>query len=184
VTAVGPDVLILRPSIINLDVTSPDTMEGGATYATSTGHATLTLELFDSVSSELLARVIDTQAGGETSPIGGSNKGVNQEDANRIMTKWAKLLATSLQNARATAKTAAPPAKAASPARVRAPPSNGAQPGRTAPLRVSAMALAISPETSARLLGTIIVLFFCASWAKASTACCATFSCTACSPPG
>ena len=34
------------------------------------------------------------------------------------------------------------------------------------------------------LLGTIIVLFFCASCAKASTACCATLSCTACSPPG
>ena len=35
--------------------------------------------------------------------------------------------------------------------------------GRATLLRLSAMALAISPETSARLLGTIIVLFFCAS---------------------
>ena len=34
------------------------------------------------------------------------------------------------------------------------------------------------------LPGTIIVLFFCASCAKASTARSATFSCTACSPPG
>jgi len=37
------------------------------------------------------------------------------------------------------------------------------QPGRATLLRLSAMALAIKPETSARLLGTIIVLFFCAS---------------------
>jgi len=53
-------------------------------------------------------------------------------------------------------------------ARKRVSHSDGAsekqrQLGRATLLRLSAMALAISPETSARLLGTIIVLFFCAS---------------------
>src|SRR5258708_988164 len=49
---------------------------------------------------------------------------------------------------------------------------------------ISAMDVAISEETSLMLPGTIMVLFFWASWAKASTARSATFRFTASWPPG
>ena len=60
----APDVLILRPALMNVQVTAPDIMSAGieATVVRSAGSATLYLELWDSVSRTLLARVIDGEA--------------------------------------------------------------------------------------------------------------------------
>lgn len=57
------DVLILHPAIIDLDITPPDIPVPGrsTTYVASAGAATLYLELYDSVSGEILARVVDRQ---------------------------------------------------------------------------------------------------------------------------
>ena len=57
------DVLIVRPAIIDLDITAPDTMSPGmeVTLVASAGEMTLYMELYDSLSSELLARVIDPE---------------------------------------------------------------------------------------------------------------------------
>jgi hypothetical protein len=103
VTATGPDVLILRPAIIDLDVTSPDTMEPGITrsYSATAGQATLFLELYDSVTSELLARVYDAE---QVEGMGGyfsvRNKASNYTDAERMLKKWANIIGTHLQAAR------------------------------------------------------------------------------------
>ena len=89
------DVLLLRPAIIDLDVTAPDTMTAGRsqTYAASTGAATLYIELFDSVTGEIIGRAIDRQgrsrAGGT---ISWSNSVTNVAEARRIFGRWADLL--------------------------------------------------------------------------------------------
>lgn len=91
----GPEVLLLRPAIINLDVTSPDTMRVGfsATVVASAGQMTLYMEMYDSVSSELLARVIDPQAGREG---GVANRATNTGSADMILRHWADLLSKHL----------------------------------------------------------------------------------------
>jgi uncharacterized protein DUF3313 len=60
----GPDVLVLRPALINIAVNAPDLMTPGRsrTYASSAGQMTLYLELWDSASNTLLGRVVDARA--------------------------------------------------------------------------------------------------------------------------
>jgi hypothetical protein len=103
----GPGVLVLRPAIVNLDVTAPDTMAPGMTrnFAATAGQATLYLELYDSVTGDLLARAIDVEEAGDRGFIGVRNGATNRADAERVLKKWADLLATFLQNARTTAAT-------------------------------------------------------------------------------
>lgn len=116
VTTAGSGVLILRPAIINLDVEAPDTMEPGArTFSTSAGQATIYLELFDGVTSELLARVIDAESAGDFGHVGVRNSVTNRSDAQRMLKKWADALGAYLQNARESAPGSVPvaaPAKA------------------------------------------------------------------------
>jgi hypothetical protein len=92
---VGPEVLLLRPAIINLDVTAPDTMRAGfsTTVVASAGQMTLYMELYDSAKSELLARVIDPQAGRES---GIANRVSNTMEADLILRRWADLLSQHL----------------------------------------------------------------------------------------
>lgn len=109
VTTAGPDVLVLRPAIINLDVEAPDTMQPGMTrtFAASAGQATLFLELYDSVTSELLARIYDAEEVDGMGFISVRNGVTNRADADRMLKKWADLLGTHLQDARAGATAAA-----------------------------------------------------------------------------
>jgi hypothetical protein len=108
-TEASTGVLILRPAIINLDVTAPDTMEPGRTrsFSASAGQATLFLEIYDSVTGDLLARAIDVEEAGDRGGIGYRNGATNRADAERVLKKWADLLGTFLQNARATAAASA-----------------------------------------------------------------------------
>jgi len=95
VHSAGDDVLLVRPAIIDLDVTAPDTMAAGRsrTYTTNSGAATLFVELYDSVTGDILARAADRKsaekAGGYLSY---SNRVTNKADARRMMRSWAKLL--------------------------------------------------------------------------------------------
>ena len=60
----GHDILVLRPAIMDLDVTAPDTGAAGTgrTFTASAGAMTLYLEFYDSVTSALLGRVVDRKA--------------------------------------------------------------------------------------------------------------------------
>ena len=102
-------VLVLRPAIINLDVEAPDTMQPGMTrtFSASAGQATLFLELYDSVTSELLARIYDAEEVDGMGFINVRNGVTNRADADRMLKKWADLLGTHLQDARAGATAAA-----------------------------------------------------------------------------
>lgn len=89
------DVLLLRPAIIDLDVTAPDLDRAGRSYnfAASAGAATLFLELYDSVSGEILARVLDRQAAHDAGRImSWSNRVTNRAAAERVLAGWAGLL--------------------------------------------------------------------------------------------
>ncbi len=95
VNYVGEDVLILRPAIIDLDITAPDT--GGAgrtrTYTKNSGAATLFMELYDSYSGDIIGRAIDRRAARSTGGFGvRSNRVTNRADARRAFRAWADAL--------------------------------------------------------------------------------------------
>jgi hypothetical protein len=98
VDSTGDDVLIVKPAIINLVVTAPDTMSSdmSRTYVASAGQMTLYMELYDSVTDSLLARVIDPQADSDVGGISMSNAVSNKAAEERIMRRWAKLLSNHL----------------------------------------------------------------------------------------
>jgi hypothetical protein len=86
------DVLLVRAAIIDLDVTAPDTSTAGRsrTYTADSGAATLYIELFDSVSGQIIGRAFDRQ--GARNPGGmmrWSNRASNTADARRVFRGWA-----------------------------------------------------------------------------------------------
>jgi hypothetical protein len=98
----GHDVLVLRPAIVDLDVEAPDTMSEGSsmTFAASAGQMTLYLELYDSVTSDLVARIIDTEAADGGGTIHWQNSVTNQAEADRVLKRWADRLRKQLDAAR------------------------------------------------------------------------------------
>jgi len=101
VDTTGPNVLLLRPAIINLDVTAPDMMTPGmeANFVASAGQMTLYMELYDSATSTLLARVIDPEAGQEGGIGMMANSVTNTMEADQILRRWADLLISHLGEA-------------------------------------------------------------------------------------
>lgn len=99
------DVLLLRPALINVDVTAPDVGTRGfsRTYVESAGSMTLYLELWDSETNTLLARVIDPQED-DRGFATISNKVTNKAAADRIIRSWAKLLVKHLAEVKDGAK--------------------------------------------------------------------------------
>ncbi len=85
----------MRPAIVDLDITAPDLDGAGQSYnfAASALAATLYLELFDSVSGDILARVIDRKV---ASDRGGfmrwTDRVSNRLAAERVLAEWAALL--------------------------------------------------------------------------------------------
>jgi hypothetical protein len=112
----APDVLILRPAILNLMVNAPE-IDTAPTMAfavvSSAGQMTLYLELWDSTTNTILARVVDTEAdesSGGFAQAGGVVR--NKEAADEILASWADRLRTALDNAR---NSTASPATAPTP---------------------------------------------------------------------
>ena len=99
VTEPAADVLILRPAIINIVANAPDVRSASMTrtYVADPGQMTLFLELYDSVSSALLARVIDAQDAARSAPrMSYSNKVTNVAAVDHILKGWATELAEHL----------------------------------------------------------------------------------------
>lgn len=98
--APGDDVLLVRPAIIDLDVTAPDTLTAGRsrTFTSTAGAATIYIELYDSVSGDILARASDRKT---ARTVGGhvsySNRVTNVAEAKKMLRAWAKLLRTRLE---------------------------------------------------------------------------------------
>ena len=88
------NVLIFRPAIIDLDITAPDIPVAGrvTNYVASAGAATLYLELYDSVSGEILARIVDRRSMTDYGHMRWANSVTNRHEAKRMFTRWADLL--------------------------------------------------------------------------------------------
>src|SRR5215469_18362797 len=86
----GSDVLVLRPALINIQVSAPDLMTAGrsTSYVESAGAMTMYLELWDSASNTILARVVDGKV--DPNQFGQRSSSVtNRAAANRMMESWA-----------------------------------------------------------------------------------------------
>jgi hypothetical protein len=94
VDGAAPDVLLIRPAIIDLEITAPDTMEAGRSRSlvANAGSAVLFIELFDSLSSDILARAVDRSSARNTGYMNLGNRVENSAEARRMFTNWARLL--------------------------------------------------------------------------------------------
>jgi len=99
----GEDVLLLRPAIVNLDVNAPDTMQAGRTrtYTNSAGEMTLYIELYDSMTGDLIAKALDRKVDRSSGFYTWTNSATNRAAADRIMKGWAEILLNALNEAKA-----------------------------------------------------------------------------------
>jgi len=102
VDSAGDDVLLLRPAIVNLDVNAPDTMQAGRSrsYTESAGEMTLYVELYDSVTGDLIAKAIDHKVDRPKGYYTWANSATNRAAADRIMSGWASILLDALNEAK------------------------------------------------------------------------------------
>lgn len=98
------DVLLIRPAIINLDVNAPDTPRAGrsTTYTTTAGEMTLYVELYDSVTGDLIAKALDRRVdnAGRHGFYTWANSVTNKAAADRILEGWASILLDALNEAK------------------------------------------------------------------------------------
>lgn len=102
VTEPGPDTLLVVPAIVNLFITAPDTTSPGRgrTYTANSGQMTLVLEVRDSVTGEVLARVVDGRSGRTSGFMTVTNRVTNTADARRAIQIWATALRNGLDSLR------------------------------------------------------------------------------------
>ena len=95
--------LLLKPLIIDLDINAPDVRSAAnvKNYVQTAGEATLFLELYDAVSGEILARIIDTRKTRDRGYYQWATKVSNRQDAKIIIKKWAKSLRIKFDEAHA-----------------------------------------------------------------------------------
>jgi hypothetical protein len=89
------DVLLLRPAIVDLDVTAPDLRSANRsrTYTANFGAATLYLEMFDSLTSDIIGRAADRRGAGRAGGFGtAANRVTNRAAARREFRVWADKL--------------------------------------------------------------------------------------------
>lgn len=96
----GEHVLVLRPSIVNLDISAPDVRSAGRerSYTTQSGQMTLVLELLDGTTGEIQVRIIDRRRSRDTGHMQWSNSVTNRADADRILRRWAGQLREGLDS--------------------------------------------------------------------------------------
>jgi len=104
VNETADDVLLIRPAIINLDITAPQAAGSGRTnsYVRSAGEMTLYVELYDAVTGDLLAKAMDRRSDrSDNSQIyTWANSHTNESAAKRILDGWAQVLLDALNEAR------------------------------------------------------------------------------------
>jgi hypothetical protein len=96
----GPDVLIARGALIDMVVRVPPQTSGRNTiYLDSFGEATLVIEVFDSQSHQILARIADREAAEPP----GNRMGMDLEapgEVRRMFSAWAKRFSEALDEVR------------------------------------------------------------------------------------
>jgi len=93
VKTAGTGVLIVRPAIVNLEITAPDTLSSGfnMTFSSDAGQMTLFMELYDGKTGDIIARIIDPEAVG-SDVVEMRDSVTNAADADRVLKRWATIL--------------------------------------------------------------------------------------------
>ena len=102
----GADVLRLKIYIANLYVNAPDNPGPGVsrTFVTSAGEMTLFMELYDSETGQILARVVDRQEARSANMFTVANSATNTGEAADIAANWARIMREALDRAHAAIK--------------------------------------------------------------------------------
>jgi len=92
----GDDVLRVQAALINVYINAPDTSMQTAgrsrTYVMDAGRMTVVMQLQDSVTGQVLARVVDTKQGSSTGRLQWSTSVSNSAEARRAFGDWADAL--------------------------------------------------------------------------------------------
>lgn len=99
------DVLRITPHIVDLDIYAPDTgttTGRSRSYTDSSGKMTLKLELYDSVTGDLIAAASDRQESPRRGYAQWTSSVTNKRDARLMLQKWAESLRTRLNEAAGT----------------------------------------------------------------------------------
>ncbi len=90
----GYDVLLVKPALVDLDINLPETDTAGAqaSLSASTGEAVLYIELFDSVSGDILGRAADRQSADTKRHFGLNTEALREAQARAIFEGWADQL--------------------------------------------------------------------------------------------
>jgi hypothetical protein len=100
-TETGEDVLVVRPAIIDLDITAPDLKTAGRTrtYTTTNGAATLYIELYDAMSGDIIGRAADRRVARHAGDLmTWNNRVTNSAEARRMFGRWADQLVAFLSS--------------------------------------------------------------------------------------
>jgi hypothetical protein len=98
----GDNVLKIVPHIVDLDVYAPDTRSPGIqrSFTETAGRMTLKLEMYDSITGDLLAAASDRRESPRRGYMQWSNSVSNTAEARRMLQNWAKRLVELLDEAR------------------------------------------------------------------------------------
>ena len=98
------NVLIVRPAILDLNISSPETRSGRTRNLTeSAGEMTLYLELRDSITGDVLVKALDHQFDRSNVTTFMQDSTRNEKAARRILTRWAQILVQGLSEAKVIA---------------------------------------------------------------------------------
>ena len=101
-TGSGENVMRIKPQIVDLDVYAPDTRNAGMThsYTDSAGKMTLKLEIYDSVTGDLIATASDRREAPRRGYVQWTTSVSNRAEARRMLQRWAKDIHKRLDEAR------------------------------------------------------------------------------------
>jgi hypothetical protein len=103
----GDEVMRIKPAIVDLDVHAPDTQRStGRTtqFTESAGKMTLKLEVYDSVTGDLIAMASDRREAPRRGYAQWTTSVSNRAEAQRMLQRWAKDLVKRLDEARGAGK--------------------------------------------------------------------------------
>ena len=103
VTAPAPDVMRVSTAVINLYLNAPDPMTAGRsrTYTANAGEATLVMEVRDSQTGALLARVVDRRETLQNPTPQLANRVTNTSDFRLLFKDWAGITVKGVQQLKA-----------------------------------------------------------------------------------
>jgi len=101
----GEDVMLIKPRIVDLDIHAPDTMRAGVSrsFTEQAGRMTLMLEIYDSLSGDLIAKLSHRQDAPRYGYMQWTTSVSNIAEARRMLQRWATALRVRLDEARGEA---------------------------------------------------------------------------------